>query len=264
MHEKLRSVAAFVLVLSALAVSTAQETLTAQQVVERFAEALSAGNAASAFSFLALSGSWSEHDLYWRTSTGRDLQIRAYELIRADIQLETDVVAVVGDGQVVIARERMWGDFVPEDMAPLRSTTMYVVESGWVVGITRVLSPEQRDALLLATLADSTWSDGFGDGSGNVYHRFGADGTYRNFDSLEDMRADRHLYSGTYAVEHGVFTYVADERSKVCHPGERLVMRNRMVDGDTSIDVLVREETDCAYYLERLTEPYTTFRLAED
>lgn len=260
MHDKSRAVAAFVLALSVLAVGAAQEPPTAQQVVERFTEALSTGNTATAFGYLALSGSWSENDLYWRTSTGRDLQIRAYELVRGGVKLETDVVAVVGDGQVVIARERMWGDFVPEGMAPLRSTTMYVVEAGWVVGITRVLSPEQRDALLLASLADSAWGDGFG----NVYHRFGADGAYRNFESLEDMRADRHLFSGTYAVEHGVLTFVADARTHVCNPGERLVMRVRLVDEDTSIGVRVREETDCTYYVELLTEPYTTFRLADD
>jgi len=264
MGRKLRSVATLVVVLSVLAVGAAQEPPTAQQVVERFTEALSTGNAASAFSFLALSGSWSEHDLYWRTSTGRDLQIRAYELIRTNIRLETDVVAVVGDGQVVIARERMWGDFVPEDMAPLRSTTMYVVEAGWVVGITRVLSPEQRDALLLATLADSAWSDGFGDGLGDVYHRFAADGSYRNFDSLEDMRADRHVFSGTYAVEQGVFTWVADAHSNVCNPGERLVMRGRMIHEDTWYGVLLPSETDCTYYRNRLTDPYATFRIADD
>jgi hypothetical protein len=260
MHEKLRPVAAFVLVLSVLVVGAAQEPPTAQQVVERFTEALSAGNTASAFGFLALSGAWSEHDLYWRTATGRDLQIRTYELVRAGVRLETDVVAVVGDGQVVITQERMWGDFVPEEMAPLRSTTVYVVEAGWLVGITRVLSPEQRDALLLTTLADSTWGDGFGD----VYHRFDADGTYGNFDSLEDLRAARHAFSGTYQVENGVLTWVADANSRVCNPGERLVMRGRMIDEDKWYGVLLPGETDCTHYRNLLTDPYTTFRLADE
>jgi hypothetical protein len=260
MHEKLRSFASFVLVLSALAVGTAQQTPTAQQVVERFTEALTTGDTASVIGILALSGTWSEHDLYWRTSTGRDLQIRAYELVRAGVRLETDVVAVMGDGQVVIAHERMWGDFVPEGMAPLRSTTIYVVESGWLVGITRVLSAEQRDALVLAAVADSTWSDGFGD----VYHRFSADGTYRNFDSLEAMRSGNHFFSGTHGVEHGVFTWVADADSHVCSPGQRLVMRGRMVDQDTWYGVLLPGETDCTHYRNSLTDPYTTFRLANE
>ncbi len=260
MHEKLRSFAAFVLVLSALAVGTAQQTPAAQQVVERFTEALTTGDTASVIGLLALSGTWSEHDLYWRTSTGRDLQNRAYELVRAGVRLEADVVAVVGDGQVVIARERMWGDFVPEGMAPLRSTTMYVVEAGWVVGITRVLSPEQRDALVLAAVADSTWSDGFG----NVVHRFAADGTYRNFEGLEAMRSENHFFSGTHGVEHGVFTWVADADSHVCSPGQRLVMRGRMVDQDTWFGVLLPGETDCTHYRYTLTDPYTTFRLADE
>ena len=122
-----------------------------------------------------------------------------------------DVLAVVGDDQVVIAAERMWGDFVPEGMAPLRSTTVYVVESGWLVGITRVLSAEQRDALTLAALADTVWEDG-----GGIYHRFDADGTYRNFDSLANARSGRNLFfSGTYGLSAGC-SRALPTRTRVC------------------------------------------------
>jgi len=260
MHEKLRSVAAFVVVLSLLAVGTAQQAPTAQQVVERFTEALSTGKTASIIGLLPLSATWSEHDLYWRSATGRDLQIRAYELVRAGVRLESDVVAVVGDGQVVIAHERMWGDFVPEGMAPLRSTTVYVVESGALVGITRVLAPEQRDALALAAIVDSTW----GDFTGGWYHRFDADGTYRNYNSLVDLRAGRHFFSGTYQLERAVLTWVADEDSRVCKPGEGFVMLGRMIDQDTWTGVPLPGEITCAHYRETLTDPYTTFRVAEE
>ncbi len=261
MHEKLRKVVAFVLVQSVLAVGGAQETPAAQQVVERFAEALSAGDTATVFGLLAGSATWTEHDLYWRTFSGRDLQIRAYELIRAGVRLETEVIAVVGDDQMVIAHERMWGDFVPEGMAPLRSTTVYVVESGWLMGVTRVLSAEQRDALTLAAVVGSTWEDRLSPGT---LHRFEFDGSYRNFETMDDLRSGRHVFSGTYQFERGVLTLVADPGLGVCRPDERFVMRGRMLDQDTWLGVLVRDETDCAFYLDLLTEPYTTFRLADD
>ncbi|MDF1522915.1 MAG: hypothetical protein P1P87_08860 [Trueperaceae bacterium] len=222
MHAKLRKVMGFVLVLSVLAVGTAQEAPAAQQVVERFVEALSAGRITTAVGLLGSNATWSEHDLFWRTSSGTDAQIRVNQLVRADVQIETEVLAVLGHGQVVIASERMWGDFVPEGMAPLRSTTVYVVESGWLVGITRVLSAEQRDALTLATVADTAWDDG-----ADTYHRFDADGTYRNFDGIDDLRADRDFYfSGTYRLERGVLTFVADADSRVCNP----VVTRRLAD----------------------------------
>ena len=193
MHQALRKVMGFVLVLSILAVGGAQGPTAAQQVVERFAEALSAGRTTYAIGLLGSSVTWSEHDLYWHTAIDAETQIRVNRLVRAGVRLETEVLDVVGNGQVVIVDERMWGDFVPEGMAPLRSTTVYVVESGWLVGITRVLSPEQRDALTLAALADTAGRTGSG-----TYHRFGADGTYRNFDSLRTcapigLQLQRHL-----------------------------------------------------------------------
>jgi hypothetical protein len=261
MHAKLRKVLGFVLVLSVLAVGGAQEVPAAQQVVERFVEALSAGRITFAAGLLGSSATWSEHDLSWRTAIGAEAQIRVNRLVRAHVRIETEVLAVLGHGQVVIASERMWGDFVPEGMAPLRSTTVYVVESGWLVGITRVLSAEQRDALTLATLADSSWDDGSG-----TYHRFDADGAYRNFDSLDNLRADRNFYfSGTYRLERGVFTWVAGADSRVCNPGERFAMRGRMVDQDTWIGVLLPERTDCPYYLSLLSgQPVVTHRLADE
>jgi hypothetical protein len=261
MHAKLREVMGFVLVLSVLAVGGAQEPPESQQVVERFVEALSAGRITYAAGLLGSNVTWSENDLFWRTAIGTDAQIRVNQLVRADVRIETEVLAVLGHGQVVIASERMWGDFVPEGMAPLRSTTVYVVESGWLVGITRVLSAEQRDALTLATLADTTWDDGAGN-----YHRFDADGTYRNFDSLDNLRADRDFYfSGTYRLERGVVTWVAGADSRLCNPGERFVLRGRMVDQDTWTAVLLPERTDCAYYLSLLSEgPVVTHRIADE
>jgi hypothetical protein len=260
MQVKLRTVAAFVLLLSVLVVGAAQEPPTAQQVMERFTEALSAGELFPVVGLLAGNATWSEHDLYWRTVTGTDLQRRASELIRGGVRLESDVVAVMGDGQVVIAHERMWGDFVPEGLAPLRSTTVYVVESGWLVSITRLLSSEQRDALVREAFADSTWSDGFGD----VYYRYDADGTYHSYPNLASVGSANHIFSGTCHVERGVGTYTAAADSRQCNPGERLVMRFRMIDQDTVYAEPLADEITCGYFRETFTGGYTTFRLADE
>ena len=261
MQKTLGSAVAFALVLSVLTLAGAQEPTAAQQVVERFVEALSSGRTTAANEVLGGTVTWSEDDLYWRTMIGAEAQIRVNQLVRADVRIEMDVLSVLGDGQVVIAAERMWGEFVPEGMAPLRSTTVYVVESGWLVGITRVLAAEQRDALTRAALADTVWEDG-----GGVYHRFDADGTYRNFDSLANARSDSNFYfSGSYRFDRGVLTFVADTDSRVCDPGDSVVMQSRMVDQDTWIDLLVPDRTTCAYYRTVLTgQPVVSNLLADD
>jgi hypothetical protein len=61
-----------------------------------------------------------------------------------------------------------------------------------------------------------------------------------------------------------VFTWVADADSRVCSPGQRLVMRGRMIDQDTWHGVLLPGETDCAHYRNLLTDPYTTFRVTDE
>jgi len=261
MHEKLREIVAFALVLSVLTLAGAQESPAAQQVVERFIEALSSGSTTAANDVLSGTVTWSEDDLFWRTAIGAEAQIRVNQLVRADVRIEMEVLTVVGDGQVVIAAERMWGEFVPEGMAPLRSTTVYVVESGWLVGITRMLSAEQHDALTLAALADTVWEDG-----GGMYHRFDADGTYRNFDSLANARSGRSFYfSGSYRFERGVLTFIADADSRVCDPGDSVVMQSRMIDQDTWIDLLVPDRTACAYYRAVLSgQPVVSKLLADE
>jgi hypothetical protein len=261
MHEKLRTVAAFVLVLSAMTLAGAQEPTAAQQVVERFVEALSSGSTTTANELLSGTVAWSEDDLFWRTAIGPAAQVRVNQLVRADVRIEMEVLAVVGDDQVVIAAERMWGDFVPEGMAPLRSTTVYVVESGWLVGITRVLAAEQRDALARAALADTVWEEW-----GGVYHRFDADGTYRNFDNLASARSGRNFYfSGSYRFERGVLTLVADADSRICDPGDSVVMQSRMVDQETWINLLVPDRTACAYYRTALSgQPVVAKLLADE
>jgi hypothetical protein len=261
MQKTLGSVVAFALVLSVLTLAGAQESLAAQQVVERFIEALSSGSTTAANDVLSGTVTWSEDDLFWRTAIGAEAQIRVNQLVRADVRIEMEVLTVVGDGRVVIAAERMWGAFVPEGMAPLRSTTVYVVESGWLVGITRVLAAEQHDALTRAALADTVWKDG-----GDVYHRFDADGTYRNFDSPVSARANRnHYFSGSYQFERGVLTFIADADSRVCDPGDSVVMQSRMIDQDTWIDLLLPDRTACAYYRTVLSgQPIVSKLLADE
>jgi len=258
MSRMLRSVSSFVLVLAVLTAGVAQETPAAQRVVERFAEALSAGRYQDVSAVLGGGATWSEHDLYWRVASGPAVRQRAIDLIAAGARLETEVVAVMGDGRLVIAHERLWGDFVPEGMAPLRSTTVYVVEAGWLVGITRVLSAEQHDALLELALTDSTWR-----GAHDFVYQFGNDGSVRDFEGLNDLRSGRHIFSGTFHVEHGVLTWIADADSTVCAPGQRIAIRGRLIDQDTWYGVILHDVSECAYFRWTL-EPFTTVRFVDD
>ena len=253
---------ALVLVLALLAVGTAQGTPTAQLVVERFAAALSDGETLAARELLSPGTTWVEYDAYPRVAATRlEVAQRVAELIRAGVRLETEVVAIEGDGSVVIAHERMWGDFVPEHLAPLRSTTLYVVEAGWLVSITRTLVPEHRDALL-AGLIVGAWSRG----AGAVRHDL--DGRYTFFTTGYDYLAKRidpltEADTGTFSVGRGAITYVSGEGSRVCAAGERLVLRTQFIDADAVFIDPDLDQTDCAYH-RRNARPGTYARLPEE
>jgi len=183
--------------LALLAVGAAQGTLTAQLVVERFTAALSDGETLAARELLGPGTTWVEDDAYPRVAATRlEVAQRVAELIRSSVRLDIEVVAIEGDGSVVIAHERMWGDSVPEYLAPLRSTTVYVVEAGWLVSITRTLVPEHRDALLVG-LTVGAWS------RGRAVFRHDLDGTYSAFWAATDLAVDRPLDSGTFSWNAG-------------------------------------------------------------
>jgi len=242
MSRLLQPTLSLVLVLAVLAVGAAQGTPAAQLVVERFAAALSDGETLAARELLSPATTWVEYDAYPRVATTRlEVAQRVAELTRAGVRLEIEVVAIEGDGSVVIAHERMWGDIVPEHLAPLRSTTVYVVEAGWLVSITRTLVPEQREALL-AGLIVGAWS------RGRAVFWHDLDGTYSAFLVGTDLVVDRPLDSGTFSVERGAATYVSGEGSSVCAAGERLVHRMQFIDADTVFFNPDLHQTDCAYY----------------
>ena len=264
MSRLLRSTLSLVLALALLAVGAAQGTPTAQLVVERFAAALSDGETRAARELLSPGTTWVEYDAYPRVAATRlEVAQRVAELIRAGVRLETEVVAIVGDGSILITHERMWGDFVPENLAPLRSTTVYVVEAGWLLSITRTLVPEHREALQ-ARLTVGAWSH-------TVAFRHDLDGTYSFFTTAYDSVAKSidpraEADTGTFSVEGGAITYVSGEASRVCAAGERLVLRMQFMDADTVFFDAVPDQTDCAYYRRNLVAQLvgTYVRLPEE
>ena len=245
-----------VLCLSAAPMAVSQGVPEAYQVVERFAEAINAGRVGDARELLGQNAAWSEYDLSWRVATGRSQAgQRAVELIQAGVRLETELVAIVGGGTMVVTHERMWGAFVPEDLAPMRSTTVYVVEAGRLPSITRVLATDQRDALL-ASASIGVWV------RAGHYARHDADGTYHTFHNRADLLAERPYDGGTYAIEHGVVTYVSGDDSDVCDPGDRAVFRLQMTDADTVHLDPIPGEITCAH--RRYTFVATYRRHAEE
>lgn len=239
----IRLTLALTLALALLAVGTAQDAPPGQLVVERFIEALNEGDRGTLRQVLSPATTWSELDLYWRVAQGElePLQ-RATALLAGGVRLEAEVVAVEGDGSIVIADERMWGDFVPEGMAPLRSTTTYVVEGERLRGISRVLAPDQRD-MLAAVAMVGTWR-------GPNYVRLDADGTYAVYDNLSSYRSDDHSDSGTFVSEGFVTIFTSGEDSKVCDPGERTYATWQAIDGDRlhNDTFRLRDQTECLFY----------------
>jgi len=257
----LRSVSSFVVVLSISAIVVAQQLPAAQRVAERFAEALSQGDSWTLRHILSPAATWSERDLYWQVASGEgEPERRARELIAGNVRLEIEVVGIVGDGRMVIAHERMWGDFVREGLAPLRSTTVYLVEGERLAGITRVLAAQQREMLLPAyfigvwRVPDSV-----------PYTRFEADGTYRHYLSRNAYESDDPDDSGSYVFEHGALNMVSGDDSKLCRPGARTPSLAEPLDQSrANINTLAfRNEIECEFY-RQMAGSYAYVRLAED
>ena len=243
MTRLIRLTLALTLALALLAVGTAQDASPGQLVVERFIEALNEGDRGTVRQVLSPATTWSELDLYWRVAQGElEALQRANVLLAGGVRLEVEVVAIEGDGSIVIADERMWGDFVPEGMAPLRSTTTYVVEGERLRGISRVLAPDQRD-LLAANFIVGVWRD---PGGGIV--RLGADGSYAVYLSLGHYDSDDPYDRGTFVSEGFVGAFISGEDSKWCAPGEQTPWTWLAMD-DTTMNVnalLLRDQIECA------------------
>jgi len=185
------------------------------QVVERYVALLSEGNQADLRSLFAPRTVFAEHDLLWSVEVspaiGEAVSNRVRAMVAAGVRLEVELVAVESDGAVLVTRERMWGETIPEVLAPLRATAVYVVLGERIVSITRVLDADQRDVLVREAVI-GTWGPA-------AALRFEADGTYRLAHSLAGLD-DRSWDSGTYRVEGGVLTFVSGADTYACRPGD--------------------------------------------
>jgi len=195
------------------------------EVVERFVEALSAGSVSAAQGSFRRDAVWSEYDLFRQVASGlAEVGQRIRALIGAGVRLEVELVGVHAGGMVLVTHERMWGDFVPQDLAPLRSVAVYVVERGVLTSVNRVLAPEQRDALAVHELARDTWQCPMWS------WRFEADGRYRAT-PVRDPGSEL-VDSGSFAVTGGVLALVSDEASRVCDAGAAGTYHVRFHSGD--------------------------------
>ena len=260
MTRTLGTVLMLVLLLSMANVQASQGAPAEYHTVERFVEALSAGDTRTVRDMLSPAATWVEYDVYLRVFAGRvDTMARLNELVRGGVRLETELVAIMGDGSMIITHERMWGDFVRDDLAPLRSTTSYVLDADRLVAITRVLATDQRDALT-ASLAVGMWTFGVPTVYAHVF-----DATNRVYSNLDDLRADRpHHVAEQFEVRDGIIMTVAGEGSEVCNPGERIVQRVHVIDEDTLILTVIREETECAYFRQQYMTPFTLERFSDE
>ncbi len=191
----------------------AQGTVPQFAVVESFAEALSAGRVTAALAYFERDAVWSEYDLMPRAANGlAEAMQRAHDLVDANVRLEIELVATHAGGMVLVTHERMWGDFVPGELAPLRSVTVYVVEHGVIKSLSRVLEPDQRDAWIVRQMVLGAWPSGWHD------FRFRIDGRFVATPRPSLVR--RLGDSGSFAVASGVLTFVSDEASQDCDAGD--------------------------------------------
>jgi limonene-1,2-epoxide hydrolase len=184
-------------------------------VVERYAALLAEGDHYGLRSLFAPGAVFAEQELFWSVEVGPEFVEAVANPVRAmiagGVHLEVELVAVEGGGAVLVTRERMWSEAVPEALAPLRATAVYVVVGAQIVSITRVLDAEQRDALMREAVI-GIW--------GPVDSlRLEADGTYRLAHSLAGL--DDHAWDhGTYDIEGGAITFVSSADSYACKPGD--------------------------------------------
>lgn len=195
-------------------------------VVERFVEALSAGNVSAAQGSFQRDAVWSEYDLSRQEASGlAEVAQRVRALIDAGVRLEVELAGVHAGGMVLVTHERMWADFVPEELAPLRSVAVYVVERGVLTSVSRVLAPEQRDAWAVQELTRGTWSHGQ-----TWSLHFEADGRYRL--TIRLFGAPERHDSGTFAFSDGVLTFVSGEDSNACDPGDAVSYHASVLHAD--------------------------------
>jgi len=93
-----------------------------------------------------------------------------------------------------------------------------------LASVSRVLAPEQRDALAVRELVRGTWPCGWWS------WRYEADGRYRATPVRDP--ASELVDSGSFTVTGGVLTFVSSEDSRVCDPGDAGSYHVRFLDAD--------------------------------
>ena len=204
-----RVVVRYVLALGVVAVcAQAWAGVPAQfEVVERFVAQLSAGRLVQVRGVLSSAVVLAEHELFVEVVTGPAVSARLRELINQGVRLEVVFESASAGGAVIVTREEMWLDGMPEHMLPLRSTTVYVVDGGRVHGITRLLDADRRDVLMREAIVGD-WRTGL------YVFSYHADGTY------DIVEGGRSWDSGEFAIEGGAIRVVSDEQTVRCQAGD--------------------------------------------
>jgi limonene-1,2-epoxide hydrolase len=235
----------------ALATTSAHATplapAPARALVARFAEALDAGDAGAARACFAPTANVAVLDLAWRSWQGGDaVTARIDALIASGAHLASEPLAVMGEGAVVLTRDLLWADDLPDGLAPFRYTGIYVVDGDRIASLTWLLAAEQRDALAAAWLVGTwRWREA------SFYFRFDPDGAYRA-DSGPIGRDGREPQDvGTFDVVGGVLTIVSGPEARYCCPGQ--TGRYRLHFGDA--DRLLLELVDDACWTRQAPSP---------
>ncbi len=198
------------------------------ETVERYASIVTEGGSLATTaltSVLAADMAFAEYALHWSDHRATAAHAHIWTMLDTNVRLEVAFEAALAGGSVVVTRERMWGDDVPEALAPLHSTVVYVVAGERIQSITRVLDTEQRDVLMREALI-GTWYAGGG------VMRFDADGSYR-FAGSRSLLESAPLDSGTYAIEDGTWRVVSDDTTSICQPADEGVWLVHVTTADT-------------------------------
>jgi len=243
----------------AFATASAQATplgpTPAEALVERFVAALDAGDATAARACLAPTATLSTLDLTWRSWQGVDaVALRLEALVAAAAHVESEPLALLGEGAVLFTRDLLWADGVPEGLAPYRYTGLYVVHGDRIASLTWLLAAEQRDALTAAWLVGTwRWREAA------FYFQFDGDGGYRADSGPLQRDGQEPQDAGAFRVDGGVLTIVSGPDARFCCPGQ--TGRYRLHFGDDDRLLLELLDDACVTRKAPSPEPLTFDRI---
>lgn len=218
-------------------------------IIEQFSSYINDGRILLAIMLLTGDTDLTERDLHEQVWIGK-VQVgrRLWEWRDQGVRLETEVIAVLGEGNVVVAHERVWRNDIPEALAPYHYTSVYLIEGERLASITRLLSAAERSTLMRQHLVDiGTWWDARG-----VWVHFDTDGTYRYAQTRSGLDADlaergsadwvaTFLEYGTFTIDAGILTMVSGEATNWCPPGSAGTHRFHVIDPD-QIEITLIED----------------------